>query len=89
MQSLLGSLSQPHLNAFAKLGQKIHNAVRSYLQDVFREDGPFPRVLEQNAVLRTIVILPAADVKTHLPMAVGDYTDFYAGRNNAYNSEYL
>ncbi|OBT71179.1 hypothetical protein VF21_10095 [Pseudogymnoascus sp. 05NY08] len=85
MKPLSGSLSQPQLNAFAKLGQKIHNAVRSYLQDVFRKDGPFPKVLEQDAALRTKVILPAAEIKTHLPMAVGGYTDFYAGRNHAYN----
>ncbi|CAH0054419.1 unnamed protein product [Clonostachys solani] len=34
---------------------------------------------------RSAALLPVANVINHLPLKIGDYTDFYAGRNHAYN----
>lgn len=79
------TFSQPTLNAFAALGQSTHETVRKYLQDVFREDTPYPNALKDNAETREASILRQDEVTMHLPMQIGDYTDFYAGKNHAYN----
>ncbi|MCJ1259222.1 hypothetical protein MMC24_007058 [Lignoscripta atroalba] len=81
----LSVFSQPTLNAFAALGRPTHGTVRRYLQNVLAEDTQFPQILKENTTLRKLALLPLKEVKTHLPMHIGDYTDFYAGRNHAYN----
>ncbi|KAM0344765.1 hypothetical protein ACHAPU_007138 [Fusarium lateritium] len=80
----LDVFSQPSLNAFAALGRPVHRAVRSYIQSVFAKDTTHPEVLKDNQKLQDAALLKRADVKNHLPMAIGDYTDFYAGKNHAY-----
>lgn len=77
--------SQPTLNAFAALGRPIHREVRAYLKEVFSEATKFPEVLKENAALREAALLPKHDTKMHLPMQIGDYTDFFAGINHAFN----
>ncbi|CAO2650389.1 Nn.00g016810.m01.CDS01 [Neocucurbitaria sp. VM-36] len=77
--------SQPSLNAFAALGRPIHSVVRKYIQGVFAEDTPFPDVLRTNTELQKQVLLPLKEVQAHLPFKIGDYTDFFAGMNHAYN----
>ena len=77
--------SQSTLNPFASLGRPVHKIVREYLQSVFLENGPFPDVLEKNEQLRKKALVPVGQYKTHLPMRINDYTDFYAGLNHAYN----
>lgn len=77
--------SSPKLNEFAALGKPIHAAVRKYLQSVFLESTPFPEVLKENNLLKEAALIPLKDVTMHLPMAIGDYTDFYAGLNHAFN----
>lgn len=77
--------SQSTLNAFAALGRPMHKVVREYLQSVLLADGPFPEVLEKNKPLREAALFRRVDCTMHLPMAVGDYTDFYAGIHHATN----
>ncbi|KAL0930525.1 fumarylacetoacetase [Colletotrichum truncatum] len=77
--------SQPTLNSFAELGRPIHRLVRSYLQEVFQENTPHPDVLKENEALRKAALRPASEVSLHLPLSIGDYTDFFAGRNHAHN----
>lgn len=87
------SVIQPHqkvftnstLNAFAALGKPMHAAVRRYLQSVFLDATPFPGVLKNNKALQDAALVPLNSVTMHLPMAIGDYTDFYAGLNHAFN----
>lgn len=87
------STIQPHqrvfsegtLNAFAALGRPIHSVVRKYIQDVFLENTPHPDVLKTNTSLQNSALVPLKDVTTHLPFKIGDYTDFYAGLNHAFN----
>lgn len=81
----LSVFSQPTLNAFAALGRPIHAEVRSYLQDVLKEDTPHPEILRDNEEVRKDALLVKADTKMHLPMQIGDYTDFFAGVNHAFN----
>jgi fumarylacetoacetase len=77
--------SQRTLNDFASLGQEAHGLVRTYLQQVFVSDTPFPQILKEHPRLREAALIPLAKVQNHLPMRIGDYTDFYAGLNHAYN----
>lgn len=87
------SMIQPHqkvfsertLNSFAALGRPMHRVVREYLQSVLLDDGPFPNLLRDNRDLKRLALVPLSDCKMHLPMFIGDYTDFYAGLNHAYN----
>lgn len=77
--------SQPTLNDFAALGRPIHGVVRKYIQSVFLEESPHPDVLKNNASLQKLALLPLKEIRAHLPFRIGDYTDFYAGLNHAYN----
>jgi fumarylacetoacetase len=86
------SLIQPHqhvfsnttLNAFAELGRPLHTAVRKYLQSVFLEETPFPDVLKNNTSVQEACLIPLKNIQNHVPMQIGDYTDFYAGLNHAF-----
>lgn len=60
-----GVFSEPTLNAFAALGRPAHQAVRSALQTLIKDDE-----LPLNS------IEDIKDVKMHLPISVGDFTDF-------------
>ena len=77
--------SEPTLNAFAALGRPVHNVVRKYIQSVFLESTLQSDILRSDATLQKKVLIPLIDVQNHLPMQIGDYTDFYAGRNHAFN----
>lgn len=81
----LGVFSRPALNDFAALGRPVHKAVRSYLQTILDNDTPHPELLKSNEELKQKALIPLSDVETHLPMTIGDYTDFFAGRNHAFN----
>ncbi|KAI5455746.1 hypothetical protein BGZ63DRAFT_409668 [Mariannaea sp. PMI_226] len=75
----------PSLNAFAALGRPFHRLVREYLQSVLAIDTELAHVLKENTILRQSTIILRSDVTNHLPLEIGDYTDFYAGLNHAYN----
>ncbi|KAN0068309.1 hypothetical protein V8E54_013505 [Elaphomyces granulatus] len=85
IQSHLNVFYQRTLNAFAALGRPVHRQVREYLQVILKADTPYPHILKDNATLRRQALVAMAEVTSHLPMHIGDYTDFYAGLNHAYN----
>jgi fumarylacetoacetase len=74
------------LNNFAALGQKTHETVRKYIQEVFSESTSHPEILKKNFELQKAALLPKHETKNLLPMNIGDYTDFYAGYNHAFNA---
>ncbi|KAK3342688.1 fumarylacetoacetase [Neurospora tetraspora] len=76
--------AQPTLNAFAQLGRAVHRHVRERIQDLLSENTTHPDLLKNNAELREKALVPQQRVQMHLPMAIGDYTDFYAGYHHAY-----
>ncbi|KAL8824849.1 MAG: hypothetical protein Q9191_004778 [Dirinaria sp. TL-2023a] len=80
-----GVFAKPVLNDFAALGRSVHRQVRRYLQEVFREDTWFPTLLKDSPDVQKKCMMLKTDVQTHLPMQIGDYTDFYAGLNHAFN----
>lgn len=85
IQGFLSVFSQPTLNAFAALGRPVHREVRTYLQDIFSNTTSHPNLLKGNSELQELALIPRQNVKMHLPMQIGDYTDFFAGRNHAFN----
>ncbi|KAI1329431.1 Fumarylacetoacetase [Xylariaceae sp. FL0255] len=76
--------SKSTLNDFAGLGRQVHREVRKAIQGLLSTDATYPDVLRDNAELRQKALLHKQDVKNHLPMLIGDYTDFYAGYHHAY-----
>ncbi|KAK5169336.1 uncharacterized protein LTR77_005311 [Saxophila tyrrhenica] len=85
IQPHLDCLRQPSLNDFASLGRPLHQTFRLYLRDLLRADTPYPGQLRDNRQLRNRAFFFRSDCANHVPMIIGDYTDFYAGVNHARN----
>lgn len=79
IQGQTSVFDQESLNSFAALGQATHRAVRRHLQEVLSAETTLSSLLKDNMPLREKAILPLSGVQLHLPMRIGDYTDFYAG----------
>jgi len=84
IQPHLHVFSVPTLNEFAALGRPVHSRVRTYLKAIFAEDTPYPQVLRDNDLLKSSALFALETVTMHLPMEIGDYTDFFAGVNHAF-----
>ena len=69
---------QSTLNEFIGLGKKVTNKVRLDVQKL---------LTEENSALKnhSEVFIKQADVTMHLPVKVGDYTDFYSSIEHATN----
>ena len=85
VQDHLSVFSQSTLNAFAALGRKTHQIVRKYLQDILLEATSYPQILKENEKLKKTALIPLTEIRNHMPMFIGDYTDFFAGINHAFN----
>lgn len=85
IQQHIDVFSEPNLNAFAAQGQSFHRRTRRYLQSIFIEDTPYPTLLKTNESLRREALIELKDIQKHLPLEIGDYTDFFAGKNHAFN----
>lgn len=72
----------PNLNSFMELGRDAWTEARSRISELL-SDGCTE--LRDNAELRNIALIPQKDITLHLPVQIGDYTDFYASRNHATN----
>src|ERR1700744_4760254 len=78
----LGVFSQPSLNAFMALGPKVWSKTRARISELLRHDHP---ELRDNSELRALALVPMANVKLHMPIAVAGYTDFYSSKEHATN----
>jgi fumarylacetoacetase len=78
----LGVFAGPTLNAFMALGPKVWSQTRLRISELLRHDNP---ELRDNSELRARVLVPMADIKLYLPVAVAGYTDFYSSREHATN----
>ena len=74
--------SKPVLNDFIALGKPITKAVRSRIQELFASENGEIRDNEQ---LRVDAIRNISEVAMHMPVHVGDYTDFYSSKEHATN----
>jgi fumarylacetoacetase len=64
-----------YLNDFISLGKAKTNALRTRLVELFAQPNP-----DLQAFLH-----PADAVELHLPIKIGDYTDFYSSEQHAFN----
>src|SRR6202045_3488072 len=78
----LGVFAGPTLNPFMALGPKVWSKTRARISELLRHDNP---ELRDNGELRARALVPMADVKLHLPIAVAGYTDFYSSKEHATN----
>ena len=78
----LGVFAAPMLNPFMALGPKVWSRTRSRISELLRHDNP---ELRDNDELRRRVLVPMADARLCLPIAVAGYTDFYSSKEHATN----
>ncbi|WEX10504.1 fumarylacetoacetase [Chelativorans sp. AA-79] len=71
------------INAFMALGPKAWAVVRAQLMSLLAEGGDGR--LREDVVLCGGVLFPLAEAELMLPIEVAGYTDFYAGRQHAFN----
>src|SRR5262245_31031909 len=73
-----GVLAGPVLNPFLELGRPAWSATRARPTELLRDGAP-----EREAAAAALV--PLAEVETKLPIAIGDYVDFYSSLEHASN----
>lgn len=78
-------LSSADLNAFLRLGRAAWTELRALLQDVLSETPQRRDVIDSDAATLEKLLPDASGVDLHLPITIGDYTDFYSSRQHAYN----
>jgi fumarylacetoacetase len=74
---------QPGLNDFMGLGAAEWAAARDRLMELLAEDGRSE--LKDDASLRDLCLIPLSQATLHLPFQVAEFTDFYSGRQHAFN----
>jgi fumarylacetoacetase len=75
--------SRSRLNELFALGAGARVALRARLSDLLNADGGERRQVE---AMRPLLLSRAADCELHLPVRIGNFTDFYAGIHHATNS---
>lgn len=75
--------SAPSWNGFMALGQEAWSALRTRLIDLLSENGD--PALKGDTDLQAKSVIDQAEAALHLPIKVAEYTDFYAGRQHAFN----
>lgn len=68
--------AQPAWNALMAAGPAVWDALRARLTDLLAEGA------DKAAAAH---LVPLADARLHMPFTVAEFTDFYAGRNHAFN----
>ncbi|HZE55432.1 MAG TPA: fumarylacetoacetase [Bradyrhizobium sp.] len=78
----LGVFSASTLNPFMALGPKVWSQTRARISELLRHNSP---ELRDNDELRERALVPMANARLHLPIAVSGYTDFYSSKEHATN----
>jgi fumarylacetoacetase len=81
------AFSHSTLNIFLEHESNVWSRVRQQLVDLFAEGKN--EMLKSNKKLQQAALYNIDDVKMHLPVEIGDYTDFYSSREHATNSKPL
>ena len=76
-----GFFNEPTLNKFMSAGREAWREIRQRLTGLLSSDSS---PLKSDA-MRSRVFVPVKEIQMHLPVAIGDYTDFYASREHATN----
>lgn len=73
---------QPTLNALMSLDKECWAEARKTLQNLLSSKNP---TLRDNTDLKASALIEQKDVTMHLPVHIGDYTDFYSSIHHATN----
>ncbi|XP_039271038.2 fumarylacetoacetase-like [Styela clava] len=73
---------EKNLNSFMALGYEAWQEARTTIQNLLRSDND---VLRDNAELRSQAFFSQSDATMHMPVVIGDYTDFYSSIHHATN----
>jgi fumarylacetoacetase len=71
-----GFFTDASLNRFMASGREVWQEIRQRLIKLLGEE---------QASLKTEALIPVQEVQMHMPVSIGDYTDFYASREHATN----
>ncbi|MBI3170158.1 MAG: fumarylacetoacetase [Chloroflexi bacterium] len=71
-----GFFADSSLNRFMSAGREVWREIRQRLMRLLGEE---------QASLKKEALIPVSEVQMHLPVEIGDYTDFYASREHATN----
>ena len=74
--------AQSTLNAFLALGKAPLRALRKQLLELLSDKD---KQLQAHSTLHTQLIIPQQRAQMHMPVSVGDYTDFYSSIEHASN----
>lgn len=74
--------NQDKLNPFMKLGRDTVRAVRNELANIFDSNNA---KLESNDDDKAAILVKQSSASMHMPVQVGDYTDFYSSKEHATN----
>ncbi len=72
----------PNLNALMSKGRQAWTQARQRISELLVADNP---VLRDDTDLRNKVMWLQSKVNVHLPVAIGDFTDFYSSKEHATN----
>jgi len=72
----------PILNDFMDLGKEVTVPVRERISELLQEGN---QELQGNDQLRNKALIPQKEATMHLPIRIGDYTDFYSSESHATN----
>lgn len=78
----LALFQQPTLNAFMAAGAPLWSAVRARLTLILSAENP---ELRDDDEARSRALYAQREVALHLPVDIGDYTDFYSSKEHATN----
>lgn len=70
------------LNDIIALGKEFTSALRNCLAELFEENN---EIIRDDAELKTKLLFDVKKVQMHMPVEVGDYTDFYSSEEHATN----
>ena len=72
---------QDYLNPMMKHGKMAVRALRNRISELLRDDNNSFRLQQEQHV----ALIPMSAVETHMPVQIGDYTDFYSSKEHATN----
>lgn len=79
---IAAALASDSLNAFMACGRDAWRRTRAILSALLIEDAP---ALRDQPALQETLLVPMDEAQMLLPVAIGDYTDFYASVHHATN----
>jgi fumarylacetoacetase len=79
------TLEAATLNAYAAEDKSTHLEVRNTIKELLARDSSLGSELRDHRERKERVLTKMSKATMHLPMTIGDYTDFFVGKYHAQN----